>query len=232
MLKKVTAGIVSLIMALSMLTVCYVSVLASETTFPCTPSATDNGANGWWLGTNVTVTPTSGSGFTMASKDGTAVNANVIWIMTVAQLKKTPNFNIKIGNTGAADGGPYLRMYYGVGSAVEVFQNPGFLDSNLQNWVRANTKTGLHTFDMTEQINSLTDNDAIWLVLYVDPSGTNAALKVDELYLSEKNPATSSNGSGNHVADTGVNAVGCIFFAFLLLSASAAVVVLAKKRAQ
>lgn len=165
MLKKVTSAIVSLVMVLSLIAVCCLSISASETTFSCTPSATDNGANGWWLGTNVTVTPTTGSGFTMASKDGTSTNAKVIWIMTVEQLKKTPNFNIKIGNTGAADGGPYLRMFYGVNSEVEVFQNPDFIDANLQNWVRANTKTGLHTFDMTSQITGLADDAGVWFVL-------------------------------------------------------------------
>ena len=180
----------------------------------------------------MTITPTSGSGFTMASKDGTAVNANVVWAFTVEQIKKTPYFNIKIGNSGAAADGPYMRMFYGKNGLAPAFKNPDFIDASLEDWVRANTKTGLHTFNLSSQISGLSDTDMIYFALYVDPSGTNVALKVDELYLSEKNPATISNGGGNHVADTGVNSVGCIFFAFLLLSASAAVVVLAKKRAQ
>ena len=194
MFKKVMSGMVSLAMALSVLAAGCLSAMASETTFPCVPEAADNGANGWWVGVNANVTPTTGSGFTLASKDGTAVNSNIVWTFTVEQLKKTPSFNIKIGNSGAADSGPYLKMFYGIGGLAPAFKNPDFIDENLEDWVRANAKSGLHSFDMTSQLGELADDTLIYFALYVDPAGTNEALQIDALYLSGTDSGDDGDG--------------------------------------
>ncbi len=181
MAKKIISLFVAMLLSISM--GAFSTAFAAEANYNCTPLA-ETGEN-WTVGANVTITPTTGSGFKMLSKDGTAVNSYIVWTIPISQLKKTPYFVINVKNTGSATDGPYMRLIYYLDNVQDKIVNPDFKDPNLENWVRANAKTGLHCFNILEQLPEGTSDDASFqFSLYQDPFETGTAVEISELYLS------------------------------------------------
>ncbi len=194
MAKKIISLFVAMLLSISISA--FSTVFAAEKNYNCTPSA--EAGEDWLVGANVTVTPTSGSGFKMLSKDGTAVNSHIVWSIPITQLKKTPYFVINVKNTGSVTDGPYMRLIYYLDNVQDTIVNPDFRDPNLENWVRANSKTGLHCFNILEQLPEGTSDDSTFqFCIYQDPFETGTALEISELYLSatEVKAETSTNTS-------------------------------------
>jgi hypothetical protein len=150
-------------------------------------------ANHWWVGTNINVGVKTGSGFTIASKNGTAAAANIAWDFTYGELKELNYFNIDINNTEAADTSPYIKLYFLIGSTY-VYVDP--FTSTAENWIRASTVSGLNTVDLYSKVNDTLSSipaDDTWcgMFLWIDPSmSTVTTLDVESLYLSQEIPTT------------------------------------------
>ena len=93
-MKKFLMCLMTVVLLLSMATL---GASAQDDKFMPALSETDNGANGWYVGTNIDVELLGDGAFSIGSIDGTATAANVAWSFTYAQLKETPYLNINIG---------------------------------------------------------------------------------------------------------------------------------------
>jgi hypothetical protein len=154
----------------------------------------------WYVGTNVQVTKKSGSGFTIKSKDGSALFANVVWAFTYAQLKATPYFNIVINNAQTEGASPYMRMFFTLdGFVVEL--EP--FKSEIEGWVTASSRKGSHSLDLggayeamfTVLKHEALDESLIYVQLYVDniANDTPDPVDVGAMFLSSEQivpPAT------------------------------------------
>jgi len=154
----------------------------------------------WYVGTNIQVTKKSGSGFTIKSKDGSALFANIVWTFTYAQLKATPYFNITINNNQAEGASPYMRMFFTLdGFVVEL--EP--FKSEIEGWVTASSRRGSHSLDLggayekmfTALKHDALDESLIYVTLYVDniANDTQEPVDVKEMFLSSEQimpPAT------------------------------------------
>ena len=208
---------VMLVLALSLSTAMMAS--AATTTFAPTPKAEQDGENGWFID-KVTVTPTTGTGFTLS---GTQVG-NIAWRFTLGQLKKTPMFNLKVLNEGAEDAGMYMKVFFYIieGSNVTYIYLPDYT-SDVENWVRVNAKTGLKTGNLLEALEAAntqnytyTDDAEIYANVYIDPAGTTETLQIGEMSLTgESSEDSSGNGSNTQTG-----------YAALPLAVAAGVVVL------
>ena len=188
MSKKLVSFFTAALLAFSVSA--FAAVSAAET-YSCTPSA-ESTEGAWAVGANIAITPTSGSGFKLNSKDGTVTNSYVTWTIPISQLKKTPYFVINVKNAGSATEGPYMRLIYYLNNVQDKIVNPDFRDPNLENWVRANSKTGLHCFNVLEQLPEGTKDDAVFqLSIYYDPWETDTPLEISELYFSAEEVSTA-----------------------------------------
>lgn len=173
-------------------------------------SETDDGANHWWVGTNVEVKLLDNGGFSIASIDGTIYNANVAWDFTYGQLKQTPYLNMTIGNQERESETPYMKMYFLIGTkmvTVKPFQN-----NLLEHWVKAGSVRGANCVNLLSAIDkavpSLTDDTQIFMFLYQDPTSQTAdpmgPLVVNELFLSDKKIVTTTTTTTTTTAATTV----------------------------
>ncbi|MBR7092951.1 MAG: hypothetical protein IKI50_07215 [Clostridia bacterium] len=195
-------------------TICLVLVFAAVTALSasaaeCKPQITsyDNGQVMWWVGTNITCTPTEDTGFTLKSIDGTSAGADVAWGFTYGQLKQTPYFHVGIANTEAEEGSVYTKLFALVNNSSYVFFDP--FTSTVENWVHASSVSGRHAIDLKaaadEAQPSLADDALIILFLYVSHDGldpvSNDTLTVTEFYLSDTE--STSADTGDTGSDTG-----------------------------
>ena len=173
-------------------------------------SETDDGANHWWVGTNVEVKLLDNGGFSIASIDGTIYNANVAWDFTYGQLKQTPYLNMTIGNQERESETPYMKMYFLIGTkmvTVKPFQN-----NLLEHWVKAGSVRGANCVNLLQAVDkavpSLTDDTQIFMFLYQDPTSQTAdpmgPLVVNELFLSDKKIVTTTTTTTTTTAATTV----------------------------
>ena len=195
-MKKFLMCLMTVVLLLSMATV---GVSAQDDKLMPALSETDNGANGWYVGTNIDVELLGDGAFSIGSIDGTATAANIAWAFTYAQLKETPYLNVNIGNEQSAANSPYMKMYFTAGTAATFTVAP-YQDSALENWVRSGAVAGANCINLKEAVDaaapSLTDNDVIFMFLYHDPFGTGEALVVDELFLSDGRQGGGDQGGG------------------------------------
>ena len=214
MMKTAKRSLIWLLTVLLLLAMATVGVSAEneDDTVKFLPavSATDDGANHWWVGTNVEVKLLDNGGFSIASIDGTIYNANVAWDFTYGQLKQTPYLNMTIGNQERESETPYMKMYFLIGTkmvTVKPFQN-----NLLEHWVKAGSVRGANCVNLLQAVDkavpSLTDDTQIFMFLYQDPTSQTAdpmgPLVVNELFLSDKKIVTTTTTTTTTTAATTV----------------------------
>ena len=171
---------------------CFAGRADEMVTFEPQLSEEDHGEVMWWVGTNLKVELTGGTGFTMTALDGTMNASDVAWGFTYAQLKQTPWLNIGVANNERVSESPYMKLYFMVNSK-NIFTVAPFEDNLIEHWVKASAMKGQHSINLKEMLDlkvplGVKDDSLIILFLYTDPaSGLGepfGPLKISELYLS------------------------------------------------
>ena len=209
---------------------------AAATEFKPTPKAADDGANGWWVGTNVTCTPTGGTGFTLTSKDGGATGANVVWGVTYGQIKQTPYLHLTIDNDEAADASLYTKIF--MTSGADQVALPPYV-SEVANWVRASSVKGANVVDVKAAVDGalsgLADDALLMFQFYVDTNsggaGATDTLIVSSLYLSSEQGNAEQQEDPKQEEPTPTGRTAAIPAAVAAVSVCAALLLVSKKRA-